>query len=53
MLYGEITAKNERMYTNLRHYFGIWPEAIKRAKEYLIQEIRVCSQGFSNAQQES
>jgi len=53
LLYGEITAKNERMYTNLRHYFGIWPEAIKRAKEYLIQEIRVCSQGFSNAQQES
>jgi len=50
--YGEITANNKRMYINLRHCFGIWPEAMKKAKEYLIQDIWICSQGLSNAHQE-
>jgi hypothetical protein len=50
--YGEITANNKRMYINLTHYFGIWPEAMKKAKECLIQDIWICSQGLSNAQQE-
>ena len=50
--YGEITANNKRLYTNLRHYFGIWPKAMKKAKEYLIQDIRVCSQDLSYVQQE-
>lgn len=49
--YGEITASNKGSYTNLRHYFRIWPEAMKKAKEYIIQDIRICSQGLSNAQQ--
>jgi len=40
------------MYTNLRHYFGIWPQAMRKAKEYLIQDIRIFSQGLSDAQQE-
>jgi hypothetical protein len=40
--YGEITANNKRMYINLRHYFDIWPEATKKAKEYRIQDIRIC-----------
>jgi hypothetical protein len=50
--YGESTANKKQVYANLRCYFAIWPEAMKKAKEYLIQDIRICSQGLSKARQE-
>jgi hypothetical protein len=43
------TANNKKLCAHLRYYFDIWPEVMKKTMEDLIQDIRFCSQDFSNA----